>query len=114
MAHPPDVLLPSRTVGRSLSVAGLAAWVFLHSAREDEAARCREIQDVLDVSLARGEHDVLVARPVVERATDLWERAAEILEERAAVQADHRSASEYAQQIERLRARARSLRRLLE
>jgi hypothetical protein len=64
--------------------------------------------------LAHGEHDVLVARPVVERATDLWERAADILDERAAVQADHRSASEYAQRAERLRVRARSLGELLE
>jgi hypothetical protein len=114
MAHQPDVLLPSSLVGPSLTVAGLAAWVFLHSAREDEAARCGEIQDVLNAALAHGEHDVLVARPVVERATDLWERAADILARRAAVQADHRSASEHAQQIERLRMRARSLRRLLE
>jgi hypothetical protein len=114
MAHPPDVLLPASRVGQSLSVAGLAAWVFLHSAREDEAARSGEIQDVLDAALARGEHDVLVSRAVLERAADLWERAADILDERAAVQADDRSASKYAQQIERLRVRASSLRRLLE
>jgi len=114
MAHPPVVELPASLVGRSLTVAGLAAWVFVHSSREDEATRCGEIQDVLNAALAHGEHDVLVARPVVERAIDLWERAADILDERAAVQADHRSATVHAQQIARLRARASSLRRLLE
>ena len=109
----PDVLLPARIVGPSLTAAGLAAWVFAHSGRRDESERCGELQDIIDAALRHGQPEVLVARPVLERAAQLWERAAEILDGRVAASADHRSASESAQQAERLRVRARSLRRLL-
>ena len=84
-----------------------------HSGRDDESERCGELQDTVDAALRRGQHEVLVAGAVLERATQLWERAAEILDGRVAESADHRSVSESAQQAERLRVRARSLRRLL-
>ncbi len=109
----PDVLVPAQIVGPSLTAAGLAALVFAGSGRDDEATRCGELQDVIDIALRRGQHDVLVARSVVEDAAHLWERAAEILDGRVAESADDRSASESAQQAERLRVRARSLGRLL-
>ena len=110
----PNVLLPARIVGPSLTAAGLAAWVFAHNGRDDESGRCGELQDIIDAALARGQPDVLVARPVLEHAAHLWERAAEILDGRVAATADHRSASESAQQAERLRVRARSLRSVLQ
>ena len=113
MTHDADVVRPSRLAGPSLTAAGLAAWVFASSSREDEARRCGELQEVINAALTREEHAVLVARPVLEEAAHLWERAAEILDGQAAASDDPRPSSENARQAERLRLRARSLRSLL-
>ena len=114
LTHDLDVLLPAPLMGPSLTAAGLAAWVFASSGRGDDGRRCGELQDVIDAALTRGEDEVLVARPVLEHSAHLWERAAEILDGQVTASDDRRSVSESGRQAERLRFRARSLRRLLQ
>jgi hypothetical protein len=114
MTHDPYVLLPAPLIGPSLTAAGLAAWVFASSGRDQEGRRCGELQDIIDAALTRGGHEVLVARPVLEHSAHLWEQAAEILDGQVAGSDDRRSVSESGRQAERLRLRARSLRRLLQ
>ncbi len=107
----PQVSVPPRAVGPSLTAAGLAAWVLSRNHDEARAAATRELQDALDAALRSGETGpVRVSRAVVDRAAVLWEDAAVLLESWSrAVDGDPESD----RQAARLRARVGSLRRAL-
>ncbi len=109
----PDVELPPRIVGPSLTVAGLAAWVFAQSSREEDSRRCGDLQDLLDAALTRGQNEVLVPRTVLVQAADLWEQAADLLDAQVGPGLGFPSNAEAGLQAERLRVRARSVRKLL-
>ena len=51
MAPDADVLLPARIVGPSLTAAGLAAFMLSQAGRDQEAAQCGEIQELIDTAL---------------------------------------------------------------
>ena len=108
-----DVLLPARVVGPSLAAAGLAAWLLGQAAREQEAAQCGEIQDLMDTALRQGRTDVSVSRIVVMRAAELWEATAALADTWASTSGRPEQAAEYRLHSERLRIRAESLRQHL-
>ncbi len=108
-----DVLLPARVVGPSLTAAGLAAWMLSHAGREEQAAQCGEIQELLDTALRQGRTDVSVPRAVVTRAAELWEATAELADTWASTSDRPKDAADWRRQAERLRIRAESLRQHL-
>ena len=113
MAPDDDVLLPVRVVGPSLTVAGLAARMLSHAGREEEAAQCGEIQELIDTALRQGRTDVSVPRPVVMRAAELCEASAGLADTWASTSDRPKHAAAWRLQAERLRIRAESLRQLL-
>lgn len=113
MTLDPDLLLPSRIVGPSLTVAGLAAWVFMSAGREQEAERTRDLQDLIDAALRQGAAEVRASRSVVSHAADLWEEAARVADAWAGTAESDRAAAEWGRPAERLRVLAGSLRELL-
>lgn len=108
-----DVLLPARVVGPSLTAAGLAAWMLSHAGREEEAAHCGKIQELLDAALRQGRTDVRVPRPVVTRAAELWEATAGLADTWASTSDRPKHAADWRRQADRLRIRAESLRQHL-
>lgn len=109
-----DVLLPARIVGPSLTVAGLAAWIFLHADRALDAERCSVLQDLIDSALRQGSPEVWIPRDVTTEAASLWEEAAFLAEGWAATAEPEKEAPEWRRHAERLRVRAESLRGLLQ
>ena len=110
----PDVVLPPRLVGPSLTAAGLASWMFTHAGREREAAECVELQDLIDAALRQGAgQEVRAPQPAVSRAAELWEDASGLADSWAA-STEGEDSSEWGRHAERLRVRAQSLRRVLE
>jgi hypothetical protein len=85
----------------------------LHDGREQEAAECSELQDLIEGALQRGQSEVGVPRPVAARAVELWEAAAELAETWASRSDRPKQAAEWRSHAERLRVRAASVRKLL-
>jgi len=112
VARDEDVLLTARIAGPSLTVAGLGAWILEQVGRKQEARECGDIQELIDRSLRQGQTEVRVPRPIVMRAAELWEAAAEVAETWASESDQPAHAAESRRQAERLRIRAKSLRRL--
>jgi hypothetical protein len=108
-----DVLLPPRIVGPSLTVAGLATWIFLHADRAGEADRCSALQDLIDAALKQGSPEVWIPREVASEAASLWEQAALLADGWGAAAEPGKEALEWGRHAARLRIRAESLRRLL-
>ncbi len=113
MPEEPDVLLPARIVGPSLTVAGLATWIFLHAGRDLDAERCGVLQGLIDSALRHGSVEVRIPRDVAAGAASLWDEAAHIAEGWGATADPEKEAPEWGRHAERLRIRADSLRRLL-
>lgn len=66
--------VPIHVAAPSLTVAGLAAWVFSDAGLAADAERCGMIQEVIDAALQRGEHEfVIIPSPILEEAATLWE-----------------------------------------
>ena len=108
-----DVLLPARIVGPSLTAAGLAAFMLSQAGRDQEAAQCGEIQELIDTALRQGEKDVSIPRPVAARTAELWEATATLADAWASDCDRPERAVDWRLQAERLRLRAESLRQLL-
>lgn len=107
-----QVVLPPQVVGPSLTVAGLAAWVFARGGQEQKAEQCGELQHVIDTALGQGAREVRLRRSVASRAADLWTEAAGLADSWAAT-TDGEPSAEWGRHAERLRIRVASLRRLL-
>lgn len=113
MTLEPDVVLPAQIVGPSLSVAGFASWVFANAGRDHEAAQCGELQELIDAALRQGAAEIRVARPVAEHAAHLWIEASSFADDWATT-TEGATSAEWGRHAERLRIRARSIRRLLD
>ena len=108
-----DIVLPPQIVGPSLTVAGLASWVFAHAGREQEAAECGLLQDFLDTAMHQGVgREVRAPRRVVSRAAELWVEASGLADSWA-IASEGKASVEWGRQAERLRVRAESLRQVL-
>lgn len=108
----PDLVLPSRLMGPSLTAAGLAAWILGHAGLVQEAERTGDLQDLIDAALSRGSTDVRVPSTVVAQAADLWDRAAELAGGWAHAATSEKDEAQWQRHAERLRIRSRSLRAL--
>lgn len=108
-----DVLLPPRIFGPSLTVAGLASWIFAHAGRDSDAERCGALQDLIDSALRQGLAEVWIPRGTASEAASLWEEAALVADAWRANAEDEKAAAEWGRHAERLRIRAESLHRLL-
>lgn len=108
------ISVPLEVAARSLTVAGLAAWVLAQAGRPEQAQRCGLLQEFLDEAFRRGgPTPPFVPRSVVEEAAVLWEAAAGLLDSGASVNPQQPRPQEDQQAAARLRLRADRLRRLL-